>query len=221
MLWRRHDLYSIRLYNSFFMKRIPTDVFGEWAESGRDVKMAKGHEPAVNHMLDLAIGDQKQFSFIDAGCGNGWVVRQAAKYPECVNAFGVDGAKQMVDKARRLDAANSYVCADLSQWKPNSAVDVVHSMEVIYYLDDPAAFLHNIYSSWLKPGGLLIVGLDFYEENKVSHSWPHDCDISIMRLMSEKTWVKMFKQAGFKNVTSLRFGAKKDWAGTLILKGIK
>jgi hypothetical protein len=31
----------------------------------------------------------------------------------------------------------------------------------------------------------------------------------------------MFKQAGFKNVTSLRFGAKKDWAGTLILKGIK
>ena len=32
------------------------------------------------------------FSFIDAGCGNGWAVREMLKNPLCLNAMGVDGA---------------------------------------------------------------------------------------------------------------------------------
>ena len=61
------------------MKRLPTVVFGEWAELGRDEGMEKGHRQSVDELLSLALKGQKQFSFIDAGCGNGWVVRQVAK----------------------------------------------------------------------------------------------------------------------------------------------
>ena len=57
------------------MKRKPTTVFSEWAAIGRDEPMAKGHEVAVNNMLEYALKNKKNFSFIDAGCGNGWVVR--------------------------------------------------------------------------------------------------------------------------------------------------
>ena len=202
-------------------KRIPTDVFGEWVELGRDEDMAMGHKQAVDHMLELALNNRKSFSFLDAGCGNGWVVRQVAKHPQCVSAAGVDGAQQMINKAQTYDSKNHYTCADLDTWKPNSAVDIVHSMEVVYYLKDPYAFLENVYNSWLSHRGVLILGLDFYKENTVSHSWPEDCGVSIMHLFSEKHWIELFHKAGFKVVESTRFGIKENWSGTLILKGQK
>lgn len=203
------------------MKRTPTTVFGEWAERGRDEGMTKGHQQAVDHMLGLVLSDQKAFSFLDAGCGNGWVVRQVSQHPKCVSAAGVDGAHQMIDKAQNYDSVNSYTCADLDNWKPNYPVDIVHSMEVVYYLKDPFAFLQNVYNSWLATNGVLILGLDFYKENTVSHSWPEDCGISIMHLFSESQWVDLFRKAGFKEVESTRFGAKENWSGTLILRGQK
>ena len=202
-------------------RRTPTVVFGEWAERGRDEGMAKGHQQAVDHMLEIALNNRKSFSFLDAGCGNGWVVRQVAKHPQCVSASGVDGAKQMIDKAQTYDSKNHYTCANLDNWKPNSAVDIVHSMEVVYYLKDPFAFLENVYNSWVSEEGVLIVGLDFYKENTVSHSWPKDCGVSIMHLFSEKHWIELIRKAGFKKVESTRFGVKENWSGTLILRGQK
>lgn len=183
--------------------------------------MAKGHQQAVDHMLGMVVNNQNPFSFLDAGCGNGWVVRQVAKHPKCVSAGGVDGAQQMIDKAKTYDSKNHYTCADLDSWKPNYLVDIVHSMEVVYYLKDPFAFLQNVYNSWLAKEGVLILGLDFYEENTASHSWPEDCGISNMRLFSEKHWVELFRKAGFKKVESTQFGMKEKWSGTLILKGLK
>ena len=132
------------------MKRDPKIVFGEWAEIGRDEGMAIGHQSSVNQMLSLALKGRRKFSFIDAGCGNGWVVRQVAEHPECISAAGVDAAQQMIEKAKACDSKNSYVCADLERWSPNSLVDVVHSMEVVYYLDNPASFFQNIYKKWLQ-----------------------------------------------------------------------
>ena len=61
--------------------RQATDVFGEWAEKGRDIGMAKGHAVSVSEMLSFISEERKeldkQFSFLDLGCGNGWAVRDA------------------------------------------------------------------------------------------------------------------------------------------------
>ena len=63
--------------------RQATDVFGEWAEKGRDIGMAKGHAVSVSEMLSFVIKERKEldkkFSFLDLGCGNGWVVRDVLK----------------------------------------------------------------------------------------------------------------------------------------------
>ena len=58
------------------MKRNPIDLFNEWAKAGKDERMAKTHEPSVVKMLDYIykIYD-RNYTFIDAGCGNGWVVK--------------------------------------------------------------------------------------------------------------------------------------------------
>lgn len=203
------------------MKRIPTTVFSEWAAIGRDERMAKGHEVAVKNMLDYALRGLDNYSFIDAGCGDGWVVRLVKANKGCVVAAGVDGAQMMIEKALSIDPTGAYYHADLGNWAPNRKVDVVHSMEVVYYLYDPKGFVANVYKNWLKENGRLIVGLDFYKENTVSHSWPEDCGVSIMQLLPEATWIGFFKDAGFSNVQSWRVDVKENWAGTLVITAVK
>lgn len=203
------------------MKRIPTTVFSEWAATGRDERMAKGHEVAVNNMLEYALKDKKNFTFIDAGCGNGWVVRLVKALKGCLSASGVDGAQMMIEKALSIDPAGVYHHAYLSNWSPNKKVDIVHSMEVVYYLSDPEAFIANVYRDWLKKDGRLIVGLDFYKENAVSHSWPEDCGVSIMQLLPIAAWISFFTKVGFNNIQSWRVDEKENWAGTLVITGLK
>lgn len=62
------------------------DVFGTWAEQGKDIGMEKGHAAAVSEMLNFAIKERERlnekFSFLDLGCGNGWVVRKIAENPK-------------------------------------------------------------------------------------------------------------------------------------------
>ena len=106
-------------------------------------------------------------------------------------------------------------------WRPQEKVNIVHSMEVIYYVEDPKKLINDIFDFWLKPNGRLIIGIDFYFENKFSHSWPESCGIKDMKLFSEKDWMNFFKSAGYNDIKSWRYGEKEDWKGTLIITGIK
>jgi len=127
----------------------------------------------------------------------------------------------MIDKAKKEDPQNNYICENLLTWSPKEKVNLVHSMEVFYYLENPEALIQHIYSNWLKENARLIIGLDFYLENPISHSWPEECGISIMQLLSKSTWKNFFIQAGFKGVESWSVGAKENWSGTLVLTGTK
>lgn len=203
------------------MKKDPINIFGDWALSGRDEQMAKGHADSVNRMLNLVITTQKKFSFIDVGCGNGWVVRKLVNNPLCQYAAGVDGSEHMIAKAKSIDETGNYFCEDIRQWSPPETFDVVHSMEVFYYIEKPDLLIKNIFHSWLNPGGKLIMGIDFYFENTTCHTWQEDCGVSIMQLFLKTEWINFFKNAGFKNVSSYHIGAKANWKGTLVLMGEK
>jgi len=65
------------------------------------------------------------------------------------------------------------------------------------------------------------MGIDFYQENAVSHDWPEKCGINLMRLFSEQEWIQMLKNAGFEEVSTTRLDVKDDWAGTLCIIGQK
>ena len=67
----------------------------------------------------------------------------------------------------------------------------------------------------------MIIGIDYYKENLISHSWPEETGVSIMKLFSENEWKQMFLNSNFKNVQSWRVNQKKDWEGTLIVTGEK
>ena len=203
------------------LKKSPIDVFDNWVKIGKDNGLEKNHSSAVAKMVEYSKGALEQFSFIDAGCGNGWLVRNMSNDSRCVTSIGVDGSKKMINKAKKLDKKNEYVCSDLLNWKPNQKVNLVISMEVFYYFENPEKLTRHIYQNWLTENSRLTIGIDFYEENIISHSWPKDIGVSIMKLFSENEWKQMFLNSNFKNVHSWRVDKKKDWEGTLIITGEK
>ena len=198
-----------------------TEIFSQWVLDGKDEGMEKNHSNAVNVMLDEIIGSQTDpFSIIDAGCGNGWVVRKIINHPLCLKAIGVDGSKEMIDKARSLDTDGTYFCSDLMDWSPKKKVNFVHSMEVLYYLREPEKFIMHILENWLLKKGTIIMGMDHYLENLNSHSWPTDLN-TYMNLKSIQDWIKLFKDCGVSQIVSFQTNKSQNFPGTLVLKGKK
>ena len=120
------------------LKKSPIDVFDNWVKIGKDDGLEKNHASAVAKMVEFSTSSLEKFSFIDAGCGNGWLVRNMSTDSRCKKSIGIDGSKRMIKKAKKLDKKNEYVCSDLLCWKPNEKVKLVMSMEVFYYFENPS-----------------------------------------------------------------------------------
>lgn len=200
------------------------DVFNEWAIEGRDLGMEKGHAASVEEMLAFSLGERseigKNFSFLDLGCGNGWATRKVYGHPFCSKAVGIDGAGQMILNAKARGKGEHYIKTRVDKYDSTDTFDLIYSMEFIYYLLDPRLFVQRITDTWLKKGGRIIFGLDFYFENAESHSWPKKLNIP-MHMLKEIEWIDLFEEAGLREVITWRANRTSDWPGTLVVTGRK
>lgn len=201
-----------------------TEIFGKWAEEGKDIGMETGHANSVNEMLDYALQErsnlEKKFSFLDLGCGNGWVVRNVSKNPLCIKAVGIDGAEQMIINAKKIAGQGNYILADINSYTSPVKFDLIHSMEVLYYLDDPASKIKSLCDHWLEDDGRLIIGIDHYYENLESHSWEEKVGTPML-MLKEAEWLDIFNESGLGDIKSWRSNQSQDWSGTLVLTGKK
>ena len=198
------------------------DVFSEWAKEGKSEKMADGHALAVDNMLNYSVGaTEGVFSFVDAGCGNGWVVRKMLSHPRCDSAVGIDASTGMIDRAKQIDPNGNYLNEDLLRWAPKQPVDLVHSMEVFYYFREPQKVINHVVENWLASEGRLIIGVDHYRENEASLGWAEKYDIDFMTTLSIEQWCSAFADAGLKSVSHWLFEPRENWSGTLVVTGQK
>ena len=196
-----------------------TRVFNEWVIKNKDDGMQKTHSPAVMDMLQYSLSRlHTAFSFIDAGCGNGWVVRYMNTQPMCTNAIGVDGASEMINKAKRLDTKGRYILSDLLAYQPSKKVDLVHSMEVFYYFTDPSILVDHVKDNWIETKGRLIIGVDYYKENEGCHNWSENVGTP-MKMFSTKDWVEIFHSSGLSNIRHWLSCPNNDFQGTLVITG--
>lgn len=201
-------------------KRDATELFSEWALRDRDLGMESGHAASVGEMLSMALSRMEgTFSAIDVGCGNGWVCRALEDNEDCEVAIGVDGSEEMIRKARKR-GDGEFHHARLPGWAPSQRFDLVHSMEFLYYLDDPLAMLAEIQEHWMEPGGVLVAGVDHYLENEDSLDWPVGLSVH-MTTLSEEEWRQGMIEAGFVDVETRRVGVKEGFVGTLAMFGRK
>ena len=201
--------------------RSAVDLFSEWAKLDRDEGMEKGHSYSVNQIIS-AVKNRlpTEFTAIDVGCGNGWAVRRVKSMPNCIFASGVDGSEIMINKARKIDPEGVYEYGMLPEWTPDNSVDLVLSMEFLYYLEDPVSFFKTLHRAWISPGGSVALGVDHYLENESSLGWSESLDVH-MTTLSAKEWKEGLEMAGFRNIETFFTGAKDGWNGTLVLIGTK
>jgi len=200
-------------------------TFDKWAKSGRSELMEKEHSKTVLKFLN-SIRFEKSFSFLDVGCGNGWVVRKISQIQNCKKAVGIDKSQNMITKAKseKKSSKENYLRTDILSWKFNGKFDYIFSMESLYYSTPMESALKKIYTL-LKPEGEFFCGTDFYSDNKATIRWSKVMNISL-DLRSKKQWKKMFEEIGFKTKTKQvrDFSNRKKWKrefGTLFIIGKK
>ena len=195
-----------------------TDVFSQWALIGKDEGMERGHAPSVKAMLELALQRVSSgFSAIDLGCGNGWVTRMLTELGAS-HSEGVDGSLEMINKAREIDSSHRYSEGLLPDWKPNRKFNLVHTMEFLYYLKEPAKMISIIHDEWLEDGGVLVAGVDHYLEHEESLTWPEHVGVN-MTTLSISQWKDAMINAGFVDVEIHQVAAKDGFPGTLVMLG--
>ena len=200
-------------------------TFDEWAQNGRAELMEKEHGKNVSKFL-RTISFDKPFTFLDVGCGNGWVVRKISKESNCKKSVGIDKSKKMIieSKKRIINKKEEFFHTDVESWKHISKFDFIFSMESLYYVNSIELALEKIYKI-LKPGGQFFCGTDFYTDNKATAKWAKIMKIQ-MHLHSKKEWKGFFQNTGFnvktKHVKDLKNTKKwkREW-GTLFIIGTK
>ena len=200
-------------------------TFDKWAISGRSELMEKEHTKTVLKFLQ-SISFDNPFSFLDVGCGNGWVVRQISQIKNCKKAVGIDKSKNMIKKAdsRKNSSKEKYFHVDIQSWKYPGKFDYIFSMESLYYTKPMEPSLQKVYKL-LEKGGQFFCGTDFYKDNKATIRWSKNMNIPL-DLRSKREWKKMFEEIGFKTKTrhvkdpSNRKKWKREF-GTLFVLGTK
>ena len=200
-------------------------TFDKWAQNGRAELMEIEHGKNVLKFLQT-ISFDKPFTFLDVGCGNGWVVRKIAKEKNCKKSIGIDKSKKMIQEAiKKISMKNEeFIHTDIESLKYRGKFDFIFSMESLYYADSIEIALEKIFKI-LKPGGQFFCGTDFYTDNNATARWASIMKIQ-MHLHSKKEWKKFFQNTGFmvktKHIKDLKNTKKwKREFGTLFITGTK
>lgn len=94
---------------------------------------------------------------LDIGCGEGRLLDLIA--PDALAHYrGIDVSPTAIEGARARHALADFEVADCATWRTSARFDVVVLNEVLYYVDQPAAFVGR-YLPVLDPGGFMIVSM--------------------------------------------------------------
>ena len=130
-------------------------LFDRWAKTGRAEEMEKGHGATVNKFLDK-LTFSKPFTFLDIGCGNGFLTKQISKYFK--STTGIDLSGTGIEQAQKLNNEKlQFRNMSLDQMiEEGKKFKFITSFEVIEHQYLPDDFLNQINKILENDGKLLI-----------------------------------------------------------------
>lgn len=142
----------ITFSNAEWTKFYNEKYFGEmtiwWAR-----RRERDRKNRLNRLETLA--KRKITNFLDLGCGEGYVLLEAAK--RGWKAYGVDISDNRGGFARREDI--SFIQGDIFQARfPSNSFDCVYVDSVLEHVANPIAFLNEL-NRIIKNGGVLYIGV--------------------------------------------------------------
>jgi len=121
--------------------------------------------PAVDLLSRVQVEDPSNVA--DLGCGTGTVTALLrSRWPQA-RMVGVDSSAAMLERARVALPDVTWQAADLAQWQPESALDLLVSNAALHWLDDHATLFPRLISH-LTEGGVLAVQMPA-QHNAPSH----------------------------------------------------
>jgi len=205
-------------------KNLLSEVFNKIVRDGQVKRFERGHTYSVIKALSkIKFYFSKKFTFLDIGCGTGWVTHRISKHYNCSKAVGVDISEEMISIANLKKTKNiQFVNSTFEKWDAQTTkkFDIIFSMEAVYYADNPAVFLKKI-KTILSSKGVALIGLDFYKENFSSHAWESFMGVK-MKLYSISEWVTLVEKAGLQvfSIELIKKPSGSEWEknfGTLFL----
>ncbi len=197
-------------------------VFDAWAEDYHADGMEQGHLQSVREAFGMI--PESEGAYLEIGFGNGYGIEaMASRQYRNGSCYGLDISAKMAEKAasRLLEFRNVrlYTC-DFLDWKSpeNIRYSCIFSMEVFYYFRDLQKALDKA-ASLLAPGGLLMVLVNYYQENKATHDWPESLGTEMI-LWSAKQYEQGFRKSGLDSVRQVML-ANGDGLGTLCTTGTR
>jgi SAM-dependent methyltransferase len=128
------------------------------------------YQPAYQHIAQ-AIG-LSSGSFLDVGCGPGWLCLHVAADRLDIDAIGIDHSHRMVEAARRNKGTRLNITiremSAIAIKFPEATFDVAAAVQSAHHWDDPEPILAEVLRV-LKPGGRFLL----YEADKDRSSIPH------------------------------------------------
>ena len=92
----------------------------------------------------------------DLGCGTGTVTRIVAERFPAARVIGLDSSPEMLERASAAPSRIEWIRGDITDWKPESAPDLIYSNAALHWLGDHRALFPRLFGA-LAPGGCLAV----------------------------------------------------------------
>ncbi|MCH7679963.1 class I SAM-dependent methyltransferase [candidate division KSB1 bacterium] len=201
--------------------RSAQEVFDDWGQNDGGSGMETEHWPRVSQVLSKVASSNG--NYLELGVGSGYALENMAMHAfSGGHCYGLDISDEMVKTCRkRLGHLENVTleAGDFLHWQPPAEhFDVIFSMEVFYYFEDLQAGLNKAFDL-LASGGELLVMVDFYRENSVTHDWPEKVGTP-MTLWSKSDYVEGFTKAGLVDVRQeLISGGDSEHGPTLCTGG--
>ena len=92
----------------------------------------------------------------DLGCGSGNVTRVIAERFAAARVAGIEISSEMLAKAAETPSRIEWFQADIAEWEPEQAPDLIYSNAALHWVDDHVALVPRLFG-FLAPGGCLAV----------------------------------------------------------------
>jgi carbamoyltransferase len=144
-----------------FYKELPFNVYSNAVETA--VQLTRANRVKQYPPLHKRLRSISEPRVLDAGCGAGWFVNSCAYfYGASVTGFDVNPVvlKQARAVARLMEGCdeNTFIKADVFDFEPEHAFDIVNSLGVFHHTTDCHAAIRKAVR-WIMPGGYLHLGL--------------------------------------------------------------
>lgn len=160
------DLLFFHEYEAFYSMAAKSDVFGEFCKKafGEDFSQDGFSDIRQIDRILAYVPQNGQAHILDVGCGNGKMLGYLQRK---TGAFihGFDYSEQAIQTAKQQYPQQSDfrrgVIGRITY--PEAAFDLIVSMDTMYFADDMAAFVGQLFR-WLRPGGVFFCA---YQEGDV------------------------------------------------------